>query len=201
MREKSGEILVQDYLTGQDVGAAIVMDENSRPVDFILYVSHREYPLSGGPTCLCETVFNRDLLKYASAILTQLKFQGIAMLDFKGSPEKPYLLEINPRIWGSAGLCHVSGSTFFQSYVKAAMGTAEPLDLDTCEPNYQVGARMKFVPHCFLAALSLMKKGRAGEALKDLGAALSPKVKDGLALRGDNSPFRRYMINLFSGKE
>jgi predicted ATP-grasp superfamily ATP-dependent carboligase len=201
LRRRSDELLVQDYLTGQDVGAAVVMDDKSRPVDFILYVSDREYPLSGGPTCLCRTVFDRQLLKYACKILAELNFTGIAMLDFKGSPEQPYLLEINPRIWGSAALCHVAGSSFFTSYVKAAQGIGSPLDLDTCQPTYPVGARMKFVPHCLLAALSLLKQGRVGPAFHDVRAALSPKVRDGLAQRGDNRPFRRYLINLFTGKE
>jgi predicted ATP-grasp superfamily ATP-dependent carboligase len=201
MRLRSHELLVQDYLTGQDVGAAVVMDDQSRPVDFLLYVSDREYPLSGGPTCLCRTVFDRSLLQYACKILAELNFTGIAMLDFKGSVAQPYLLEINPRIWGSAALCHVAGSSFFTSYVKAAQGMAEPLDLETCQPSYQVGASMKFVPHCLLAALSLLKQGKAGAACHDLAAALSPRVRDGLAQRGDNRPFWRYVKNLFAGKE
>jgi predicted ATP-grasp superfamily ATP-dependent carboligase len=200
MRSRSDELLVQDYLTGQDVGAAVVMDKNSRPVDFILYVSDREYPLSGGPTCLCRTVFNRDLLKYACSILTELKFQGIAMLDFKGTVDKPYLLEINPRIWGSAELCHVAKSSFFESYVKASLGSIEPLDLDTCEPSYKIGARMKFMPHCLMAVLSEIKSGNVKSGLRDLASSLSFGVKDGLFEHGDAKPFNRYMINLFSGK-
>ncbi len=196
----SPELLAQDYLTGNDVGAAVVMDRQSRPVDFILYVSDREYPLSGGPSCLCRTVFDRGLLKYACCILSELKFQGIAMMDFKGSPEKPYLLEINPRIWGSAALCCVSGSGFFESYVKAALDEARPLDLDTCQPGYELGVRMKFVPHCLMAALKEFKAGNRSEAASDLRASFSGKVRDGLREPGDNKPFYRYMANLFSGK-
>ena len=190
--------LIQDYLGGQDVGVAVVMDEDSRPVDFLCYVSEREYPLSGGPTCLCRTVFDRQLLRYACDLLQAIHFRGIAMLDFKGSVERPFLLEINPRIWGSAALAAVSGSTFFESYVKAAQGIAEPLDPDTCVPSYRLDARMKFMPHCYMAVLAELKQGRAGAAWHDLRASLSPAVKDGLYVRGDGKPFSRYISNLLS---
>ena len=190
--------LIQDYLGGQDVGVAVVMDENSRPVDFLCYVSDREYPLSGGPTCLCRTVFDRQLLRYACSLLQDIGFRGIAMLDFKGSAEQPFLLEINPRLWGSAALAAVSGATFFESYVKAALGEARPLDLDTCMPTYRLGVRMKFMPHCYLAALAELKQGRLGDAWRDLRAALAPSVKDGVYLRGDGKPFSRYLSNLLN---
>lgn len=200
MSKTSSELLAQDYLAGSDVGVAVVMDRLSRPVDFIMYVSEREYPLSGGPTCLCRTVFDRGLLKHACSVLSHMKFQGIAMMDFKGSLEKPYLLEINPRIWGSAALCHIAGSGFFESYVKAALGEAQPLDMDTCPPRYELGVRMKFIPHSLMAAVKEFAGGDRLEAASDLRASFSGGVRDGLWEPGDNRPFYRYMANLFSGK-
>ncbi len=188
--------LIQDYLTGQDIGVAVVMDGQSRPVDFLCYVSEREYPLSGGPTCLCKPVFARQLLQYACALLGAISFRGIAMLDFKGTLERPCLLEINPRLWGSAALAEVSGATFFESYVQAALGQAQPLDLETCTPRYRLDARMKFMPHCFMAAAAELKQGKAGAALHDLSNSLRPGVRDGVYRRGDSAPFRRYAGNL-----
>ena len=198
MNAVSTSPLIQDYLGGQDVGVAVVMDEHSRPVDFLCYVSDREYPLSGGPTCLCRTVFDRQLLRYACELLQAIGFRGIAMLDYKGSAERPLLLEIYPRVWGSAALAAVSGATFFESYVKASLGDAQPLDLDVCMPTYRLDARMKFMPHCYLAALAELKQGRPGDAWHDLRSALSPAVKDGIYLRGDGKPFFRYLSNLLS---
>lgn len=192
--------LIQDYLTGQDVGVAVVMDADSRPVDFLCYVSDREYPLSGGPTCLCRTVFDRKLLQYACDLLAAVRFRGIAMLDFKGSVERPFLLEINPRIWGSAALAEISHATFFESYVKAALGTARPLDLARCEPAYRVGARMKFAPHCFLAAAAQLRGGDRARGWRDLRASLSPSVRDGLFSCRDPQPFFRYFVNLLKHK-
>ena len=196
MEAVSPGVLIQKYLSGRDMGAAVVMDRESRPVDFLLYVSDLEYPLSGGPTCLCRTVFDRQLLHYACDMLRALQFKGVAMLDFKGSLERPCLLEINPRVWGSAALADISGATFFESYVKACLGTAAPLDLNTCRPAYRLDARMKFTPHIYLAAMKELRSGKGKPGLSHLAAALSPKVRDGVFARGDNRPGRRYMKNL-----
>ena len=64
--------VVQDYLIGRDVGVAMVMDAQSRPVDFFCYESLQEYPLAGGPTCLCQTMFDRQLVEYAAVSYTHL---------------------------------------------------------------------------------------------------------------------------------
>ena len=196
MRSVSPDLLIQRYLGGQDIGAAVVMDRQSRPVDFLLYVSELEYPLAGGPTCLCRTVFDRKLLGYACRILTELRFQGIAMLDFKGSLESPCLLEINPRVWGSAALAAVAGSTFFESYVKACLDQAEPLDLASCAPAYRLNARMKFTPHIFLAGAKELRAGKAREGLSHLAAGISSGVRDGVFAPGDRKPGIRYLKNL-----
>lgn len=191
--------VVQDYLTGRDVGVAMVMDAQSRPVDFFCYESQREYPLAGGPTCLCRTIMDRELVQDAARLLSALRFQGLAMLDFKAAPTGACLLEINPRLWGSAALATAAGSTLYESWYKATLGDHTPLDLATCVPGYTVGVRMKFFPHCLLAACKELGKGKPGAFFRDLGASLHPGIPDGVRLRGDRDPGRRYMKNLLGG--
>lgn len=191
--------VVQEYLEGRDVGVAMVMDRQSRPVDFFCYESQREYPLSGGPTCLCQTIFDRELVDYAARLLTALGFQGLAMLDFKAGPAGPRLLEVNPRLWGSAALATAAQATLYESWVEASLGTHTPLDLAACAPRYQVGTRMKFSPHCHMAALKELRQGKVGAFFRDACAALHPGIPDGACLRGDRRPARRYRRNLLGG--
>ena len=196
MHAISPDPLVQEYLTGRDIGVAVVMDEDSRPVDFICYVSEREYPVSGGPTCLCRTFFDREVLKNACAVLRDIGFTGIAMLDFKaGADGVARLLEINPRIWGSAYLCTLSGSEFFESYVRAALGEASPLDLETCEPGYRLGIKMRFFPQSLAAFLSVLKRDGISAVPGALKTALDPRVRDGLFTIRDPKPYLRYLMN------
>ena len=107
--------IASDYIKGHDIGVAVVMDKNHEPISFLCYESLREYPIKGGPTCFAKTVFSRKLLEYSVNLLKEIKFSGIAMLDFKGTLENPYFLELNPRIWGSAAITQLSGAPFFES--------------------------------------------------------------------------------------
>lgn len=189
--------IVQQYIPGHDVGVAMITDENYDPIDFLCYESLREYPITGGPTCYCYTLFNENLVRYAAKLLKELKFQGIAMLDFRGSPEKPYLLEINPRIWGSANLCDCANASFFESYVKGAMGTAPKLDLDHLTPGYQLGCKMRFTPQSFACLVSHLR--HSPKKLSTLGqyaaSAMNPTVKDGVFRWKDPRPYVQYLTN------
>ncbi len=195
MNDLSPDPLAQEYLNGRDIGVAVVMDGDSEPVDFICYESQREYPISGGPTCLCRTIFDRALLKNACTILKELSFVGIAMLDFKGTPDSPRILEINPRVWGSAYICTVSGSTFFKSYVEAALGKAKPLNTNTCTPSYRLGARMRFFPQSIFALWEKARSGEFSKALCDVKSSLDFSIRDGLFQWRDPRPFLKYLQN------
>ena len=196
MGKRSTALLVQDYLVGNDVGVAVVMDDHAQPVDFLCYVSKLEYPISGGPTCLCETFFDRKLLQDACKLLQAIGFKGIAMLDFKRSGDRSYLLEINPRVWGSASLAHICHASFFESYVRAAMGTATVLDVASCEPSYAIGAKMKFFPQCLVAAMKEFTGGHRRAAWSHGCSALSVSVRDGLFQCRDSKPYTRYLFNV-----
>ncbi len=191
------EPVVQDYLAGPDIGVAMVLDAQSRPVDFFCYESLGEYPLSGGPTCLCRSIEDRHLVQYAAKLLGALGMQGLAMLDFKGDGR--CLLEVNPRLWGSAALATAAEATLYESWAKATLGTHTPLDVDTCRPSYRVGVTMKFLPHCLMAAGKQLRAGKPGAFFRGLGASLSPGVAEGTCLRGDRRPRRQYWKNLLGG--
>lgn len=198
MNDMDKNPIASSYISGHDIGVAVIMDKNQKAVDFICYESFREYPIEGGPTCFLKTIFNRDLLKYACKLLEEIKFTGVAMLDFKGRIDEPYFLEINPRVWGSAAITEISKSTFFESYVKAAMGSTKALDLDMCMPTYKVGAKMRFTPQSFACFLSHMKKSKGklkifGEYFKSF---FDLSVRDGLFSIKDPIPYFKYLQNI-----
>ena len=190
--------IASDYIKGHDIGVAVIMDKNSKPVDFLCYESLREYPIEGGPTCFLKTIFDRNLLKYACLLLEEIKFTGIAMLDFKGTIERPYFLEINPRVWGSAMITEISQSSLFESYVKASLENTKPLDLDTCMPNYKLNQKMRFTPQSIACFLSHMKKSKAKGRIfiEYLKSFFDFTVKDGLFSFKDARPYFEYIKNL-----
>ncbi len=196
MEERDADPIVQQVCPGRDVGIAVVMDRDCRMVDYICYESLREYPVSGGPTCLCRTVESPKMVEYAGRLLKEIGYTGIAMLDFKGSPEEPQLLEINPRIWGSANICDVSYSSFFESYARAAAGERLP---EPSAPGYQVGVTMRFSPQDAASYIGYLKCGRPffKTTAEYVRTAFDTSIRNGVKKRGDMGPHRRYMKGLF----
>lgn len=189
--------IASDYIAGHDLGAAVVMDKACRPVGVLCYESLREYPLAGGPTCALRTVWSPRLAQYACALLQEIGFTGLAMLDFRGTPEQPWFLEINPRVWGSAMIAPLSGSPLFLRYAEAARGTAVPLEPDRLAPDYQVGRQMRFTPQSLACFAALMKRPGRGAALAaSLKSALDPRVRDGLFTWRDPLPYLHYLADL-----
>ena len=120
------------------------------------------------------------------------------MLDFKGTPEDPYFLEINPRLWGSAAITYVSRSSFFESYVKAAQGIAEPMSTETAAPQYALGRKMRFTPQAIACFAAHMKHSPHTMRifLQYIRSLLDPTVRDGLFTLRDPMPYVKYIQNL-----
>lgn len=99
---------------GAGLGVSILMDENQHVLAQFSHKRIREYPISGGPSCCRQAIQHPEAEQYAITILKSLKFQGIAMVEFKEDPgtRTPIFLEINPRFWGSLPLAIKAGVDF-----------------------------------------------------------------------------------------
>ena len=190
--------IASDYIEGHDLGVAVVMSRDQELIDFICYESLREYPIEGGPTCFLKTIYSKKLLDYSVRLLKEIRFTGIAMLDFKGTPEDPFFLEINPRLWGSAAITYISRSNFFESYVKGAQGIAEPMSTETAAPQYALGRKMRFTPQAIACFASHMKHSPHTMRifLQYIRSLLDPTVRDGLFTLRDPMPYVKYIQNL-----
>ncbi|MBR2831435.1 MAG: hypothetical protein IKE57_00735 [Oscillospiraceae bacterium] len=185
--------LIQRYIPGDGYGVSAVFDRDGRPVNIICHHRLREYPITGGPSALCETVWEPRLVEWAVALLQALGWRGVAMAEFKGTPETGFrLLEINPRIWGSFPLTRAAKTGFSEDYVRAASGEWLP---EYREPHYPLGVKMGFRYSNLAAALSYGKKLKLGKAAAAAVDALT--VRDGVLERSDpavNKAYKRYVF-------
>lgn len=83
----------------------------------VCYFSHRrlrEKPPAGGVSVLCESAPVDDKLKAAAELLLKkAQWHGVAMIEFRVSEDGTgYLMEVNPRFWGSLQLAIDSGINF-----------------------------------------------------------------------------------------
>jgi predicted ATP-grasp superfamily ATP-dependent carboligase len=73
-----------------------------------------QWPIEGGPSVVARSFYADELREYGRCMLAALNWTGVAMVEFKRSSrdEKFYLIEINPKYWGSLDLAIHAGCNF-----------------------------------------------------------------------------------------
>ncbi len=166
--------LVQQYIEDDGFGVSAVFDKNHEPLEIFCHHRLREYPISGGPSSMCESYWDDTLVSHAVKLLKALKWTGVAMVEFKGD----YLMEINPRFWGSMALAPLSGCNVPYALYRAALGECSNGDVS---PNYKIGRKMHFLLQDTLAVASYFKRDKKLSLLFGyLGDLLNPNVSDGV---------------------
>ncbi|MDR0905108.1 MAG: ATP-grasp domain-containing protein [Oscillospiraceae bacterium] len=180
---------VSEYVAGSGFGVSVLMDRNHRAVRVFCHERLREYPLSGGPSVMCRSVWCGSMARDAVKLLRALDFEGLAMVEFKGSPDDYALLEINPRVWGSYPLSYLADAKFAEGFVRAAVGEMLP---EVTEPQYKTGVCMQY----FLsgARWALATKSPLN-MLKFAAETVNPRVKHGLWSWSDPKPGLAYLKN------
>lgn len=85
-----------------------------------------------------------ELLRAATALLDDLRWHGVAMVEFKYEPAsgRSWLMEINPRLWGSVALAIDAGVDF--PYGLYCVATGRELGP---QPTYRRPYYTRLVPH------------------------------------------------------
>lgn len=133
--------LVQEYIHGQSTGVFALYDRG-KPVVFFAHRRLRQKPPSGGVSVLSEsTEIDPRLRELAQRILDDVNWHGVAMVEFKVSPDRtPFLMEVNARFWGSLQLAIDAGVDF--PYLLYRLAVGEPLENVT---GYRIGTKTRWL--------------------------------------------------------
>ena len=125
----------QEYIPGKGMGVEMLF-EHGEPRWAFLHERVHELPLTGGGSSYRVSVDMRnDLTGSAVTLLSALHWHGVAMVEFKVSPRgETYLMEINPRLWGSLALAVDCGVNFPVGLL--CLSTKQPLP---AQPKYRTG--------------------------------------------------------------
>jgi predicted ATP-grasp superfamily ATP-dependent carboligase len=105
-------VLVQEYRAGEGHGVELLA-ERGRPLMVFQHRRLHEVPITGGASSLRESVpVDAELLGHATRLIEELRWTGLAMVEFRVGAGGPVLMEINGRIWGSLPLAVKSGVDF-----------------------------------------------------------------------------------------
>lgn len=104
---------IQSFVNGAGQGIFALFN-HGEPVCYFAHRRLREKPPGGGVSVLCESAPVDEQLKYsAETLLRKAKWHGVAMVEFRVSSDGTgYLMEVNPRFWGSLQLAIDSGVDF-----------------------------------------------------------------------------------------
>jgi glycosyltransferase involved in cell wall biosynthesis/predicted ATP-grasp superfamily ATP-dependent carboligase len=119
--------LVQERIVGPGQGYFAVW-RHGEPVVEYAHRRLRETPPSGGVSTLREAIaLPDDLRDYARRLLSAWRWHGPVMVEFKrGADGRPYLMEVNGRLWGSLQLAIDAGVDIPLAAVLVALGEPVP---------------------------------------------------------------------------
>lgn len=105
--------VIQEYITGEGYGFFALYNHGKARAIF-MHRRIREYPVTGGPSAVAQSIDDPALKEAGLHLLDSLKWHGVAMVEFKKDAKSGrfVLMEINPKFWGSLGLSIEAGVDF-----------------------------------------------------------------------------------------
>lgn len=194
--------MLQEFIPGSGAGLFALYNKGD-PIAFFSHKRLREKPPQGGVSVLSESVpLNASLLEPAKRLLSHAHWHGVAMVEFRITPEgTPYLMEVNTRFWGSLQLAIDAGVDFPKMLYQITLGeTLTPLN------QYSIGVKLRWLLGD-LDSLYLVLKSRRYSLTYKISRIfnfLSPSLRTRHEVNrwGDLGPalteLRQYFKNLWS---
>lgn len=128
--------IAQEFVPTTDEYGFFAQYEEGSPVATFQHRQKRGLKYAGGPSAYRESVSIPELEAAGLALLDELDWHGVAMVEFLRNPETGEfeLMEINPRFWSSLPFTVQAGVDFPYLYWLQATGRALP-----DPPQYRVG--------------------------------------------------------------
>jgi len=175
--------VIQEYIEGVGVGFFALYDKNKQLMAQFCHQRVREYPISGGPSSCCESIYDERLIKLGRTLLESLDWMGLAMVEFKYDKNRDefYLLEINPRYWGSLPLAVYSGVNFPVLHIMSILGiNFKPI------LKYRCGIKMRFIDKDIKSILmSLRLEAGFSNKIHLVRELFNPFIKEGFLTLDD----------------
>lgn len=119
--------IFQEFILHGGAVGVYVLYNKGKLVTYNTHVRIREYPHSGGPSTLRRSGRNQICEHFAFKLLNKIKWHGMAMVEFRihKLTKVPYMMEVNPRLWGSLAVDIHSGVDFPNLVIEQVYGPQE----------------------------------------------------------------------------
>ncbi len=108
------DYIAQEYIPGENGFGYFAIFDRGVERGYFMHERLMQYPKEGGPSVVARAVRHPRLHELGRRLLESLDWHGVAMVEFKRSDRDGefYLIEINPKLWGSLDLAIASGCNF-----------------------------------------------------------------------------------------
>lgn len=181
--------IIQEYVQGSGYGVSILLNRG-QPRALFSHKRLREKTATGGTSTQRVSVKNKTLEEYAITLLSEVKYHGVAMVEFKYNEKskKGWLLEVNPRFWGSLALSIHSGVDFpYLLYKMAVEGDIQPVF------DYKEGVVTRWIVGDILATFNYIRTQKSLNPLFDFLSFNKNEKFDDL-YRDDPLPFLAELV-------
>jgi predicted ATP-grasp superfamily ATP-dependent carboligase len=174
-----GGLLLQEFIPGHGEGVFLLASQGRTLVRFA-HRRLREKPPTGGVSVLSESIQPEpELLRQSEALLADLAWTGVAMVEFRRTPDgHAVLMEINPRLWGSLQLAIHAGVDF--PSLMLALRRGEPIPA----VEARIGVRMRWllgdIDHLYISL-------RRSDVRRITGKSIPALLREFLASFADGS--------------
>jgi hypothetical protein len=185
--------LVQERIHGRGEGIFLLCERGEVRARFA-HRRLREKPPSGGVSVLCESIEpDPTLLAGCEKLLAELGWHGVAMFEFKRTPAgRAYLIEVNPRFWGSLQLAIDAGVDFPALLLDLHRG--RPIAGVHARPGVRLRWLLGMVDHLWLLRRRELRAAcgcTLRHALRDLATSFADGSRCPVFRWDDLGPFRR----------
>jgi predicted ATP-grasp superfamily ATP-dependent carboligase len=195
LRGRTG-VLLQRWQPGDGHGVELLA-HRGRVLAAFQHRRIREVPVTGGASSLRESItIDPTMLEYASRLIRELAWTGLAMVEFRLTSAGPELMEINGRVWGSLPLAVRAGMDFPNRLAELLLD-GPPAPSTPPVTDYRVGVRARNL-RLDVAWIAAVARGRRRypelpfpNRIRAVDAALGlldPRIGDDLIARDDMGP-------------
>ncbi|WP_226482004.1 carboxylate--amine ligase [Natrinema amylolyticum] len=199
--EKRGHTpLVQERIPDSREFGFFALYDHGEPVATFQHCQRRGWEYCGGPSAYRESVHIPELETAGRALLSELEWHGLAMVEFLRDPADGEfkLMEINPRFWSSLPFSVRAGADFPYYYWQLAMD--EPI---RSEPTYEVGmgghllrGELSYLHSVATQEYPLVERPSFGAAAREVATSLVRHPRFDYAVADDPVPFFQDGVNL-----
>jgi predicted ATP-grasp superfamily ATP-dependent carboligase len=144
----NSDLIIQEYVKGVGIGYSVFARDGEILVGFG-HVRLAEQPVTGGSSVYRDSYYDNRVRELAEEIVSAVKWSGFAMFEFKLTDEDEiYVIEVNPRIWGSINQGLQNGYNYFEPI----------LGKSTFKANQGVRYKTYLSPLVYLAFLNYLSR-------------------------------------------